>query len=170
MKNYIKYEEKQNIVKSIVESNIAFDEDRKVAIDRGFKDVIGELLIAKHYMDEKDIEIADDIDIDTIEKYDKLKEKWEGKSLWKLNEDTEALEKMYEIERANIIKWYEKAPTDIEGIRKLIDEMTGKLKSENDMDLGTAMGEYLLKNSLNDIGAKNNILALNVGKRKGKHN
>lgn len=164
VKNYIDYAKKQEMIDRIIELNMAFDDDRNIVIDRGYKDVIGEILIAKNYLNE-DIDINESSMIDTVKIYDKLKTKYEGKNLWKLNDDTKLLEEEYITKRNTMIKWYETKELDIGNIKETIDKITSDMKGEDD-GLAEMIGEYLIKGSLKDENMRNNILSMNVSKRK----
>lgn len=164
VKNYIDYAKKQEMIDRIIELNMAFDDDRNIVIDRGYKDVIGEILIAKNYLNE-DIDINESSMIDTVKIYDKLKIKYEGKNLWKLNDDTKLLEEEYTTKRNTMIKWYETKELDIGNIKETIDKITSDMKGEDD-GLAEMIGEYLIKGSLKDENMRNNILSMNVSKRK----
>ena len=164
VKNYIDYAKKQEMIDKIIELNMAFDDDRNIVIDRGYKDVIGEILIAKNYLNE-DIDINESSMIDTVKIYDKLKTKYEGKNLWKLNDDTRLLEEEYTTKRNTMIKWYETKELDIGNIKETIDKITSDMKGEDD-GLAEMIGEYLIKGSLKDENMRNNILSMNVSKRK----
>lgn len=164
VKNYIDYAKKQEMIDKIIELNMAFDDDKNVVIDRGFKDVLGEILIAKNYLNE-DIDINESSMIDTVKIYDKLKTKHEGRNLWKLNDDTKLLEEEYITKRNTMIKWYETKELDIGNIKETIDKITSDMKGEDD-GIAEMIGEYLIKGSLKDENMRNNILSMNVSKRK----
>lgn len=164
VKNYIDYAKKQEMIDKIIELNMAFDDERNIVIDRGYKDVIGEILIAKNYLNE-DIDINESSMIDTVKIYDKLKTKHEGRNLWKLNDDTMLLEEEYTTKRNTMIKWYETKELDIGNIKETIDKITSDMKGEDD-GLAEMIGEYLIKGSLKDENMRNNILSMNVSKRK----
>ena len=164
VKNYIDYAKKQEMIDKIIELNMAFDNDKNIIIDRGYRDVIGEILIAKNYLNE-DIDINESSMIDTVKIYDKLKTKYEGKNLWKLNDDTKLLEEEYTTKRNTMIKWYETKELDIGNIKETIDKITSDMKGEDD-GLAEMIGEYLIKGSLKDENMRNNILSMNVSKRK----
>lgn len=164
VKNYIDYAKKQEMIDKIIELNMAFDDDRNIVIDRGYKDVIGEILIAKNYLNE-DIDINESSMIDTVKIYDKLKTKYDGKNLWKLNDDTKLLEEEYTTKRNTMIKWYETKELNIGNIKETIDKITSDMKGEDD-GLAEMIGEYLIKGSLKDENMRNNILSMNVSKRK----
>lgn len=164
VKNYIDYAKKQEMIDRIIELNMAFDDDKNIVIDRGYKDVIGEILIAKNYLNE-DIDINESSMIDTVKIYDKLKTKHEGKNLWKLNDDTKLLEEEYITKRNTMIKWYETKELDIGNIKETIDKITSDMKGEDD-GIAEMIGEYLIKGSLKDENMRNNILSMNVSKRK----
>ena len=164
VKNYIDYAKKQEMIDKIIELNMAFDDDRNIIIDRGYRDVIGDILIAKNYLNE-DIDINESSMIDTVKIYDKLKTKYEGKNLWKLNDDTKLLEEEYITKRNTMIKWYETKELDIGNIKATIDKITSDMKGE-DYGIAEMIGEYLIKGSLKDENMRNNILSMNVSKRK----
>lgn len=167
VKNYIDYAKKQEMIDRIIELNMAFDDDKNIVIDRGYKDAIGEILIAKNYLNE-DIDINESSMIDTVKIYDKLKTKYEGKNLWKLNDDTKLLEEEYTTKRNTMIKWYETKELDIGNIKETIDKITSDMKGEDD-GIAEMIGEYLIKGSLKDENMRNNILSMNVSKRKKKY-
>lgn len=164
VKNYIDYAKKQEMIDKIIELNMAFDNDKNIIIDRGYRDVIGEILIAKNYLNE-DIDINESSMIDTVKIYDKLKTKYEGKNLWKLNDDTKLLEEEYTTKRNTMIKWYETKELDIGNIKETIDKITSDMKGKDD-GIAEMIGEYLIKGSLKDENMRNNILSMNVSKRK----
>lgn len=171
IKNYVGIEDKKEIVEEIIKRNMVIDSG--VVLDIGEKDLWGELLIAKYYLGE-------DIDINAIDKhkeYDRIKKEKEGRSLWKLNDDTELLEKMYENKKKDFVKWVEHRELEKGISDKTVETIINEIiKQMENSDTSTEETKELIGEMLLGLGIGNGdilnerakVQMLNVSKRTTK--